>query len=107
MRRTVIALACVASLGLGACSTTGGTTTSASVDQTIAQVQQVAAQVCGYLPTIQTVAGILSTFTNAGSAVASAASIGQQICAAVAPKSIRKRGLPMVRGVVVRGTFIR
>jgi hypothetical protein len=105
MRNLLIAGTLASSLALGGCATG----TSANVAAEIAAVQQTAVQVCGYLPTIATVTGILSTFVPGASPINDVAvQVAQAICGAVTAKSARRGGgAPTVRGVPVQGRFVR
>src|SRR6516164_3555994 len=90
--------------------------------QTITDVQQAAVAVCGFLPTVETVASIVSSGASAGPAA-----IADLICKAVvqgnAPSGMQvgPRGVPtaamapvravppgaQVNGVAVQGKFVR
>jgi hypothetical protein len=106
MRRTVIALAVAASLG-GCAAGTGGRPT---IDPNVqAQIQQTAASICGFVPTISTVAGIVATFTGSGALIDLVGQVATSICDAVAPKKsmMRRAVRPAVNGVLVQGYFLR
>lgn len=108
-------IACLAlGLGLAGCATTtdpttGQTTTTldpTGVQATISKVQTVTATLCRFIPTAATVAGILTK--GSPNTIASAETIANAICSALAPaQSARLRGAPMVDGVVIHGTFLK
>lgn len=108
MRKLLIAAAL--SCGLAGCATTSGTP---SID--VGQVQQAAIAACGFLPTVETVVGIIATFATGGAAapvVATAEGVAEAICSAVVPKAAARRGgapaaPPAVNGVVIHGQFVR
>lgn len=101
----------VAALALGACDTTGGVVPPTSTTNTlISQIQAGAATACSFVPTVETVTGIVSSFISGGSAINSMASaVVNAICGAVTPKAGAKRrgGAPVVNGVRVQGYFTR
>jgi hypothetical protein len=104
LRKILLAAPLVGLLSLGGCATTG-----TNVNAVIEQVRQVAVATCGFLPTVETVAAIIS----AGNPLVSGASaVANAICAAVAsipPRTAGRRGgaVPTVAGVVVHGRFVR
>ncbi len=102
MKKLIMTTAVAASLLLGGCATTGTDTKSL-----IEQVRQAAVSVCGFLPTVDTVAQIILA---ANPAYMTASAIANGICAAVAtipPQlSAKRRGVPVVAGVVVHGRFV-
>jgi len=108
LRKALLAVPLVGLLSLGGCATTGSNV-SENVSAVIEQVRQVAVATCGFLPTVETVAAIIS----AGNPLVSGASaIATAICAAVSsipPRTAGKRGgaVPTVAGVVVHGRFVR
>lgn len=110
MRKTVIALSFATALG-GCTSGIGGGTTT--IDPNIqAQVQQAAASICGFVPTIGTIASIIGTFSNVGPIVSIVNEVATSICNAVAPppttRMMLRRGTqPMVNGIPVQGYFLR
>lgn len=109
MRKTMLAVA--TSFALSGCAgTLPGIDPSiqTNIDNTIAQVQSITTSACKFLPTAQTVANIIATFTGSQSVVATASAIANSICNAVTAKSVRRGATrPMVRGVVLRGQFVR
>jgi len=128
MRKNYIALALASSLLVAGCSTnpnTGLPTIDPTTLTTIeTQVQQDAAAVCGFVPTIGTIASIVASIIPGGSAVVQiASSVAQQICTAVAPvkasmmavgtRRLTPRtfggaaALPTVNGVPIQGYFIK
>lgn len=113
MRRFHLMIFAAAAFALGACATpstdtpTGSTpTTSGGID--IEQVRSIATTVCGFVPTVSTVAGIIASFAGAEAIVTTAGAIATQICAAVTPLRSAKRGAarPMLRGVPIHGRFV-
>ncbi len=106
---TLLCGALALSVALGSCGTTGTATTGTTTTSIIADAQKIAVQICGFLPTAATVAGILSA---GNPAVATAAGIAQAICTALAavPKVGGKRlggPGPSVMGVPIHGKFVR
>lgn len=109
--RGVFAVA-VACAMLAGCQTTSPTVPATpSLED---KVQQTTAAVCGFVPTISTVAQILASFTSAGPAVDTAAEVARAICKAVGPVSPAMRKVsrkavepPKVNGVVIEGYFLR
>lgn len=106
--RTVFVLPIVCALALAGCATTGSTpgAPAGSVTSIVTQVQRVTRQVCGFVPVAKTIVGIFSA--GGGSALG----IAQEICNAVTnnPMTEGPRGgrtVPKVRGVAVRGQFVR
>ena len=101
MRKFLIGTSLAAVMSFGGCATTSSTDIAA----TIAQVQQIAVQICAFIPTAATVAGILAT---GNPAVATASAAAAAICAAVTPAKAagKLRGVPTVSGVVIHGRFI-
>lgn len=113
LRRLLIVPALLAGITLGGCATTGGAG-AGGVSETISQIQSVAQQVCGFVPTATTVARVITTFTGGGGAVDMVSQIASGICAAVAsaPKSMvrgkkRLARAPVYRGVRIQGSFSR
>jgi hypothetical protein len=100
-------------LALAGCGPSFPTIDSQALREAVAQVQAATVQACNYLPTNQTVIGIL---TGTHAVVETAIAIAQQICAAVQetapPELIQNRRLgdedqcPMVRGVCIEGRFL-
>lgn len=92
-------LAFVLCIPLAACSTTS------NVDDQISQVQSAARNICRFVPTVETVAKILSNSTF----IDTAAGIASAICTAVTTKPLAD-GVgdprPRVKGVVVKGKFV-
>ena len=88
------------SLALSGCATLPQVTT------TIGAVQQAAVIACGFLPTVSTVAGILS---GGNAAVLTAEAIATAICSAVHPAQSGRLGARRmtVNGVPIRGRFVR
>lgn len=113
MRNVGLVLALVGGLGLGGCATTPDGTPTVDVGQiqtVLTQAQQDAAKICGFIPTIGTVASIAASFfPGAQAGVDIGNQIATMVCNAVAPpKSLKRRaGAPMVGDVKVEGYFIR
>lgn len=117
LRKALTALAVASMVAIAACATPGGvtiTTPTISTDPgptagvTIEQVQNIVVRGCGFLPTVSTVADIITTFTGGGAAVAIADRIASAICNAVAPRNAARRGAgqPRVNGVAIHGRFV-
>lgn len=85
---------------------TGCATTKEQVQSTVEKVQHAAEAVCGFLPTIDTVAAIIAANNPAYQTVSA---IANGICAAVTAPALRqlgpRRAPPVVAGVVVHGRF--
>lgn len=95
-------------IAIGGCANTGGGGGIPSIDPaTIAQVQNTATQICGFLPTASTVASIIATFFGGGAVVGNIAQSAQAICDAVTKKGFRRGATIRVNGVIVRGSFVR
>lgn len=118
MRKILTILFVGGALALAGCATPGiGVSTapqgSATTDPTIAAVQDAAAKVCAFVPTVSTVTGIIASFIAGGAPInAIVTSVAHAICQAVAPPkaSMKRRaaaGPPMVMGVPVQGYFLR
>ena len=98
LRKLVLAVPVTAALLLSGCATTGTSTV-------ITQIQSTAVAICGFLPTVTTVANILA---NGNPIVTSITDVASVICAAVTPKAARRGAvIPTVNGVTVRGRFVR
>lgn len=69
-------------------------------------VQDAAVKACGYLPTAQTIAQLIAAF-GGPSVPGIATQIANEICAVVAQPRARRRGAATVRGIQVRGRFVR
>jgi predicted small secreted protein len=105
MKRLFVPAIVAASLSLAGCATTGG---AIDITSLISEVQAGTNAACAFVPTAETVAGIIS----AGNPIVSTASaIINAICAAVAPTkagALRRAGAPpTVAGVVVHGKFTK
>jgi hypothetical protein len=104
---------CAAAFCLSGCaafqSAVGGLN-GATTSQLITDVETAAVSVCKFLPTAETVAGIIAVGSPA---LATASSIASAICAAVGPPhttgtaSVRVATIPRVAGVLVHGQFVR
>jgi len=88
------------------CSATGGVTPAQQLACFVKKAQEATVQVCGFLPTIATVTGIL------GVGISDAFMIAAQICAVVQPApGARVAVAPSgaygsVHGVPVKGSFV-
>jgi hypothetical protein len=110
-----------AMISLGACatippvSTGGGVSIPPSIGGvTVQQIQDAAVKACKFVPTAQTVAGIIASFFPGGSAANDVVSVVvNSICSAIAPTAAqakfgpRRAGPPTVAGVRVQGYFVR
>lgn len=107
LRNFLFAGVAVLSMSLGACSTTGVTIPGAT-DPRVIEIQQQAANLCGWLPTATTVANIIATFANANGVVNVASTAAQGICKAITAKGY-KRGAsaPRYRGVPITASRVR
>lgn len=104
MKKIMVAmLAMSLALPLGSCATMGGGGTGGIVTQ----IQQLAAQVCGFLPTATSVAAIIAAAAGLPGAVTGIEGIANAICAQVTKPTTARRGAPTVNGVLVSGTFVR
>lgn len=106
MIKTRIA-ALVLAASLAGCATTPTSTTTAAV---VTQVQQATVAACGFLPVASVVANVIASFAGGSSVVGIVEQVAQEICTAAASlKSARLRGqrAPLVRGVPLRGQFVR
>jgi hypothetical protein len=107
MNRTLLAGALSCSLaGLGACTTTGGTSTA----DIIAQAQAAAVLACAYAPTASAIANIIAA---GDPTVATATAIANAVCSAVTRTSVSRSAAStfhvVVNGkdIVVTGEFVR
>lgn len=106
MKRLLLAAALASSLG--GCITTQEAANQ--INEALGQAQQVAVASCGFLPTFQTIQNIVvAAAYPAGTPIAQIANqVGNAICAAVTAKSARLGSTgPTVRGVPVRGSWVR
>ena len=104
MHTKVLALIVLAAIGLAGCATTGPT--SSTPAQVVSQVQNIALQICKFLPTAATVTDI---FLTGNATLQTAEQVANAICAAVAPVKqgrSRLRGAPMVNGIAIHGKFV-
>lgn len=91
----------IAIIGLAALALTACDKTTGKLDLTGAQ--NLAVQICGFLPTAQTVANI---FATGSSALDTASEVATAICSAVnTPRSAGTK--PVVAGVVVEGSKVK
>lgn len=124
MKKLLIVSVLMSTVALAGCASTIGTSTGtttpppistgdATLDAEIQAAQAAAVKACGFLPTVSTITGILSTFVPATTGpVAIGTSIAQAICNAITPKATAKRKLgpvsaPQVNGVPVEGIYVR
>jgi len=96
----------VAALGLaltGCATPGGGGVTPTQISDTARQIQQYTRTFCSFVPTIQTIVSIVNR--GAGDAL----SVATDICAAVTTAPLAEGGTRRiaVRGVPIRGTFVR
>lgn len=103
-----IMFAAIAAFALSGCATFqpgGGPTPPTNVEQqttaVINQVQSITTSVCSFLPTAATIASIFIAGLETPTAIANA------ICKAVTNKGARRGAVMKVRGVTVRGRFVR
>ena len=96
----------VFALSLAGCSTLGSGGAPVDLAGFIAQVQATTSAVCAFLPTAETVAGIIAT---GNPIVTTAGAVANAICAAVAPAKAGKlrAAQPTVAGVAIHGRFIQ
>jgi hypothetical protein len=101
----------VAAMAISGSAMLAGCVTTAQIDDTVNKAQQYAVTACGFLPTVSTVAQILSSFVPGASPVeAIAHQAATAICKAVTPvKSSIRRGdaRPSVNGIIIDGKFVR
>lgn len=102
MFKSILASLCL--LTLAACATTGGVPSSGDISDRVKQIQSLTATFCKFVPTVGTIANILS-----GGAASSVTAIATDICNAVttAPLADGGRRAAYVNGVRVRGSFVR
>jgi hypothetical protein len=112
-----IAASIAASLLVAGCGPSFPTIDSQALAEAVAQVQKHTVQICSYLPSNNSVVGIL---TASNPIVETAFAIATQICEAVTatvppitptqmqePKRGDQNQCPMVRGVCIEGQFIQ
>lgn len=105
MRKFIVSTFLAGSLALAGCA---GTTIPTLDPNVVSQVQTTAAQICGFLPTVTTVANVIAALVGAGNTVSTITSAAQGICNAVTTKSARRGGVaPSFMGVAIQGKFIR
>jgi len=126
MARNYIALALattLVSVSLGGCATdptTGATTIDvAQITSIEAEVQKNAAIICGFVPTIGTVASVIASLVGGSAVTTLATQAANAICGAVTPAKaqamrmgtrrlvVRRGTAPTVNGIPVEGYFIR
>lgn len=115
MRLLAVAALC-GTLALGACANAPGFGTvtpggqgTATTDPVVSQIQDITAKVCSFVPTVNTVLGIVAQFTSAGPIAGIAGEVANAVCNAINPKNRASRvsGPPNVQGVPVRGYYIK
>lgn len=99
-------------LGLGACSSvpggTAGVPTTTQISDTAKTIQTYTKLACSFIPTVATIASILSSGASAG-----AAAIASDICAAVTTAPLADGGprTPKLtynnRTTVIKGAFVK
>lgn len=98
MKRLIL----LSALALGGC----GTVTPGTISDRAKEIQGYTKLACSFVPTVATVAAILTRGGSAGTA-----QIAQDICAAVTTAPLAegpgKRPRPTVNGVVIRGSFVK
>lgn len=123
MTKNYIALALAAALSsasLVGCATNPVTGTQtidvAQITAIEAEVQKTTAIVCGFVPTVGTIAGVVASFVPGGAAATTLATqVANAICSAVGPAkmsghrrlAMRRGTAPVVNGVPIEGYFIR
>lgn len=100
----MLLLAAVAGLALASCTTTDPVTG----EPVVMDVQSAARAACRFLPTAETVAGIIAT---GDPRLATASAIARAICDALSPDTpagimTLLKAAPIVNGVVIRGTRV-
>lgn len=87
-------------LGLSGC----GTISTGEISERVKQIQEYTKLVCSFVPTVGTVAGILSKGKSD-----STVKIAEDICLAVttAPLADGKDRVPRVQGVKIKGNFVK
>jgi hypothetical protein len=94
--------------GVAGCSQIQAWTTNPTTLNFETQIQQAAVGLCGYLPSVESVAAIVAA-NNPLLALPEA--VANAICAAVQPAATAKAGAaapaPMVAGVAVTGKFVK
>src|SRR5262245_17401851 len=114
--KRVIAISLAGALALAGCGPSFPTIDSEALKEAVAQVQGYTVQICRYLPTNDSVIGIL---TSSNDILETAFAIAQQICNAVTerveavnpaqaqePQLGEENQCPMVRGVCIEGRFV-
>jgi len=123
MRKFIAVFAAGAmALSLGACATNPATGV-VGIDQTQlanveAQIQQTAANVCQFVPTVASVAGVIAGFVSGGAVVDLVNQAAQSICstvvsaptvkATVGHRTVQRLASPVtVNGVAITGYFLK
>lgn len=103
MRAFLTSITLALALALGGCVTTG--LGPGSITNFVQQAQQVATLTCGFLPTVETVAGLIAA---GNPAITTATEIADAICSVATRKMVTRSGrAPTVSGVAVKGRFVR
>lgn len=107
MRKPILATALI--LGLTACQTQAppSPVVTTVVSVLPENVQALAVKSCGYLPALETVLGLLQAFGKGSDTQATALAIATEVCNAVTARSSRGAVVLSVRGVPLRGHFVR
>lgn len=99
-----IAFVALLAVGLSGCATMGGTSPE-NISAKAKEIQRYTQLVCSFVPTIATVANIIS------SSSAPITTIAQDICSAVTTAPLAdgrgKRIDPQVNGVKIKGKFVK
>lgn len=104
LRKLMIGPVLAIALSLGACASGGGGGPIPA--DTVSQIQATARQVCGFVPTVSTVASVIATFTGGGAIVDMVSQVANGICTAISAKGVRRGATPKYRGVVIRGDYV-
>ena len=81
-----------------------GNNTVDQINSVVQQVRDGAAKYCGLVPTFETAANIIATFTGGQPVVAIVGQVVEGFCKAATSKSARRGGRPVYRGVVLHYT---
>ena len=116
MKKLFFIAALCGTAALAGCASTGTkpapiTTGKINIDATITAAQSAAVKACGFLPTAETITGILATFVpQTAVPIAIGSQVAGLICNAIAPSKAsgrrRASAYPIVNGVRVEGSFV-
>ncbi len=108
----MISASLVATVALSGCASSGSkipatipAQTQNDISNAIVKVQDAARKACAFLPTVQTVAGILQALGVRS--VSEVTGVAAQICAAVTRQTARRGTRPSVAGVPIYGRMVR